>query len=212
MIITAISDTHEQHWNYDLKIPKSDVLIHSGDMTMGGAVRAVASFINWFKDQPATHKVLIAGNHDFCFQGSERDLVVSIAKDSGVIYLEDQAVEINGVKFWGSPWQPWHNDWAFNLQRGKQISRKWKLIPDDTNVLITHGPPMGILDRTKRDTLVGCEDLGIRIRQLKKLKAHIFGHIHESYGTLISHNVRYVNACSSDLRYHLINEPITFEV
>jgi len=91
-------------------------------------------------------------------------------------------VEIEGVRFWGSPWQPWFFDWAFNLERGEEIRAKWELIPDDTEVLITHGPPQGHGDMTSRGEGAGCADLLARIRQVKP-RYHLFGHIHEGYGT-----------------------------
>jgi len=90
-------------------------------------------------------------------------------------------VIIEGVKFYGSPWQPRFFDWAFNLDRGEEIKKKWDLIPMDTDVLITHGPPYGILDLTHEGEKVGCEELMKAVLRVQP-KIHIFGHIHEAYG------------------------------
>jgi Icc-related predicted phosphoesterase len=138
-------------------------------------------------------KVLVAGNHDFAY---EREAVaVEALIPAGITYLRDTGVVIDGVRFWGSPWQPWFFDWAFNLHRGAEIAAKWALIPDDVQVLITHGPPHGILDvvARPRGKHVGCEALRDRITALPALRLHAFGHhIHEAYGESLLEEVRYV--------------------
>jgi len=98
-------------------------------------------------------------------------------------YLENSGVEIDGVKFWGSPWQPEFFNWAFNLPRGRRLAEIWALIPDDTEVLITHTPPYGILDRVDSGEHVGCEDLRRALQRVKP-KVHVFGHIHEDRGVV----------------------------
>ena len=132
----------------------------------------------------------------------------------GVTYLRDSAVTIEGIKLWGSPWQPWFFDWAFNLQRGPEIARKWDLIPDDTQVLVTHGPPQGVLDETSRKPpqSVGCEALSERIAALPLLKLHVFGHIHEAYGTRVRDGCTFVNASICDVRYSPVNSPVTLDL
>lgn len=107
---------------------------------------------------------------------------------------------MEGIKFYGSPWQPWYYDWAFNEQRGEKIKAKWDLIPEDTDVLITHGPPMGILDKTLESGHVGCEELVKAVHRIKP-KLHIFGHIHEDHGELRLHGTHFVNAASCNLKY-----------
>src|SRR5271166_4785835 len=155
MKIVAISDTHEQH--AQVVVPEGDILIHSGDFTNLGKIPAVASFAKWMGSQPHKHKILIAGNHELTLQSPYRNIVTNLFKENGIIYLEDSGVEINGLFFYGAPWTPFFNDWAFNLpRRGMELMAKWDMIPDNTNVLITHGPPKGILDDTINDGSQGC--------------------------------------------------------
>lgn len=147
MRLVAISDTHEQHTQ--IVLPEGDVLIHAGDITFRGEFPAIASFANWLKQQPHQHKVVIAGNHELTFETSARDIMVNLIREAGATYLQDSGCEIDGMLFWGSPWTPCYFNWAFNLNRGEEIDRKWQLIPEKTNVLITHAPPYGILDSVK---------------------------------------------------------------
>jgi Icc-related predicted phosphoesterase len=108
-------------------------------------------------------------------------------------YLQDEAAEIAGLKFWGSPWQPWFHDWAFNLPRGERLAEKWAMVPEDTEILVTHGPPFGIGDHNGWEGHVGCDDLRKRVAQLQNLKLHIFGHIHESPGVFEESGVVFAN-------------------
>ena len=215
MRIVAISDTHERHGN--LVLPEGDVLVHAGDLTGNGNMTALVRVAEWIQQQPFRHRVCIAGNHDWCFERAyERRLARRVLSDHGITYLEDEAATIDGVKFYGSPWQPRFYDWAFNLPRGSEKLRiKWAAIPDDTQVLVTHGPPKGIGDSVPRGELTGCEHLLARVGQLEGLKAHIFGHIHEGYGTYrfaARPEVSFVNAsiCTGD--YKPTNKPIVVDV
>ena len=154
----------------------------------------------------------MAGNHDWLFE--RRPTVAEGLIPSGVTYLRDAGVSIHGINFWGSPWQPWFNDWAFNLQRGAEIAAKWALIPDDVHVLITHGPPYGILDEVvmppgKHD---GCEALRERLGALPALRLHVFGHIHEAYGTFSDDGLQFVNASICDLQYAPVNAPVMVDL
>jgi Icc-related predicted phosphoesterase len=223
MRIIAISDTHAKH--HEVELPPyqpGDILVHAGDITRRGEIATVQNFSHWLKDLPYEHKLVIAGNHDFCFQDERAHQVMDMLEQiGGAHYLQDECVILNGIEFYGSPWQPWFHNWAFNLQRGSDIARKWELIPDSTNVLITHGPAAGntggliphVFHRATGENLyeeeVGCEDLFHRIKELSNLKYHICGHIHECYGihthpdlTCIS-----VNASALDLRYECVNKP-----
>lgn len=211
MRTVIISDTHNLH-NYIKDIPDGDVLIHAGDSTMGGSPDELSKFVAWIGQQPHRNKLIIAGNHDFGFNNNHREDIEKFVQENGVSYLRDSGIEINGIRFWGSPWTPFFHDWAFNLARGEEIARKWNLIPDDINVLITHGPPHGILDMTKRGIPAGCEMLIERIAQLKQLKYHIFGHIHEGYGMVEKMGVRFVNASTCTARYAPTNKPIVIEM
>ena len=199
MRIALISDTHGQHDG--LLLPEADILIHSGDFSQRGRLQEVKDFLQWFGRQPHQHKVLIAGNHDFLVE-KEPDLFHSLIPE-GVTYLNDSGLEIEGFKIWGSPIQPWFYDWAFNRQRGAEIRKHWDMIPEGTDILITHGPPLGVLDKTQAGDVVGCADLMARI-DIVQPKLHVFGHIHEAHGQLQRGVTNFVNASVLNLRYMLV--------
>ena len=196
MRLVLISDTHGLH--DQVEVPGGDVLVHAGDLTSRGELHEIEAFDAFLARQPHRHKIVIAGNHDF---GFERRPAEAQALLRHCVYLEDEAVTVGGVRFWGSPWQPWFYDWAFNLRRGAEIRAKWERIPDDTEVLVTHGPPLGHGDVNVRGDAVGCADLLERIRQVRP-HYHLFGHIHEAFGTTSDGNTTYVNASSCDFRRH----------
>jgi Icc-related predicted phosphoesterase len=165
----------------------------------------------WLGALPHRHKIVIAGNHDWAFQ--ETPVLAREALTSAV-YLEDSGIEIEGARFWGSPWTPTFMAWAFMLERGKPLYDKWALIPDNTDVLITHGPPKTIGDEASmmfKCQNVGCVDLLHRIERLQ-LKAHIFGHIHEGYGEYTLGCTRLVNASTCTPRYVPTNPPIVLDI
>ncbi len=206
MRIVAISDTHGLH--DQLEVPAGDVLVHAGDSTGRGGLAEIRDFDAFLGRLPHRHKVVIAGNHDF---GFERQPAAARALIRHAVYLQDEAFTIDGVRFWGSPWQPWFYDWAFNLERGAEIRAKWDLIPEDTDVLITHGPPLGHGDRNTRGEEVGCADLLARIREVGP-RYHVFGHIHEAYGTTVEGATTYVNASVCDFRYRPVNPPVVLDL
>ncbi len=209
MKIVCISDTHNQLDR--IIIPDCDLLLIAGDVTMYGTEKEIIKF-NYDLlplKQRIKNIIFIAGNHDFLFQKNNK-LARSLITNA--IYLEDESVTIDGIKIYGSPWQPWFFSWAFNLQRGREIKEKWNLIPDDTEILITHGPPFDILDKLYTGELVGCEELRIKVNQLSKLKLHVFGHIHCAYGDKIINGVTFINASSCTEKYKPINPPIELEI
>lgn len=208
MKIVAISDTHTMHRGID--IPDGDVLIHAGDITGRGSFHQIIDFCTWLEQLPHKHKIVIAGNHDWCFVNKGREMSAGAISESAT-YLEDSEIVIDGIKFYGSPWQPEFCDWAFNLPRGKALAEKWRMIPDDTDVLITHGPPQHILDYCP-DGNVGCADLRVRVLRMPNLKYHIFGHIHESYGTEVRGQTTFVNASVCTGAYKPINPPIVIDI
>jgi Icc-related predicted phosphoesterase len=198
----------------ELVLPKGDILIHAGDFTGRGKPHEVEDFFGWLKRQAKEfkHIVFIAGNHDMSFE-YKSTWTVNMLKSlpSNVHYLEDSSVTIDGIKFYGSPWQPEFFNWAFNLRRGRELEEKWSMIPYDTDVLITHGPPMNILDYTQKDMWnVGCLDLYNKVLNIKP-KLHVFGHIHEGYGIKEHEGITFVNASSATLRYEMKNKPIEIE-
>jgi Icc-related predicted phosphoesterase len=206
MKLIAIADTHGLHRS--LEIPDGDVLIHAGDLTRHGSLDDVLEFNEFLGTLPYPHKIVIAGNHDLCFENHRKACEELL---TNCTYLQDQEVIIDGVKFYGSPWQPWFYDWAFNLERGPEIRAKWDLIPEDTDVLITHGPPHGIGDLTTRGDKTGCQDLLEVIKEIKP-KLHIFGHIHEGYGVSSNGTSTFINASTCDQLYQPVNPPIEHEL
>ena len=213
--IVCISDTH--NCNEQISIRGGDVLIHSGDATVQGTGQEVIEFLYWFSKLPHDHKVLIAGNHDWLFQTDNR-YARSLASDSRITYLQDSTVEILGLKIYGSPWQPRFYDWAFNLNRGAELAEKWSEIPDDTDILVTHGPPKGILDQVETRfgaSNEGCEELRTRVEGVAakgRLKLHVFGHIHSGYGVHEEFGVKFVNASICDEEYRPTQPPIVIDL
>ena len=206
--ICFISDTHNQHKR--LQLPDTDILIHAGDVSGRGHEFEVMEFMEWYEAQPHPHKILIAGNHDFL---AERNPKVWDGLIPGnVIYLRNEACEVLGLKIWGSPITPWFYDWAFNRRRGADIRRYWEKIPEDTDILVTHGPPKGFGEKVNRGgEHVGCEDL-LEFVEMIRPKYHVFGHIHEGYGRDSNGDTVFVNASVLDVGYNLVNDPVVVEI
>lgn len=210
MKIVSFSDTHGKHAK--LQYPEGDVIIFAGDICKRGALEEVIDFAKFMQNLPHEYKIVIAGNHDFVLEDeSEKSEAEKVLCDHGLIYLNDTGIQIKDFKFWGSPIQPEFFNWAFNRRRGFEIRQHWDLIPQDTDILITHGPPFGILDRVKGGQHVGCDDLLKKVEKIKP-KVHIFGHIHEDYGQSEKNGTLYINACSLNLKYEVVNPPITTEI
>lgn len=207
MDIVLISDTHGLHEK--LTLPEGDMLIHAGDFTRLGGVEEVGLFNEWLLTLPFKYKIVIAGNHEKSFE-NQSSLARSIL--TSCIYLENSGVEIEGIKFWGSPVTPKFFNWAFNKERGQEIKFYWDIIPEDIDVLITHGPPYEILDFTFAEVHAGCEELRKKIFDLPNLKLNVFGHIHEGYGTCKINNVTFINASSLNRHYSTINKALTFSI
>ena len=203
MRLVLISDTHNQQ--HILHLPEGDALIHAGDFTMRGTEAEVRAFGAWLGTRPHPHKIVVAGNHDFLFEREPR--VARSLLPAEVHYLFESEVTLDGLRFWGAPWQPWFLDWAFNLRRGEEIAAKWSLIPPGVDVLITHGPPMGTADRTVNGDDVGCADLALAMARVKP-RLSVFGHIHEGYGVYGDK----VNAAICDERYRPVNKPVVVDL
>jgi Icc-related predicted phosphoesterase len=208
MKIVAISDTHGKHQN--LVLPKADMLIHAGDVSSRGKETEVIEFLKWFSETDFTYKIFIAGNHDFYFERFGDEMINQLIP-ANVIYLNDNGIEIEGIKIWGSPISPWFYDWAFNRHRGNDIKKHWDKIPQNVDILITHGPVFGILDKTIRNENVGCKDLLEKIEILNP-KFHICGHIHEAYGQVKYRETEFINVSVLDENYILKNKPIVLEI
>lgn len=207
--ITFISDTHNQH--SQIKIPKSDILIHAGDATGRGTLPEIVSFLNWFEQQPAIHKIYVAGNHDFLFEKDPYLAKAILAEHSSIIYLQDTSIQIMGLEIYGSPHQPRYHNWAFN-KSDFELKNLWAKIPDKVDILVTHGPPLDILDKIDLGDKVGCKWLKQTVLERVKPKVHHFGHIHESYGTLQIDNTIFINSSICNLMYRPDNKPITIDL
>ena len=184
MKIWHISDTHTYHGL--LTVPEGiDMVIHSGDATNPrdpyASEQEMLNFISWFGSLPIKHKVFVAGNHDLCI---ERNLITKIDfMKNGIVYLENDYTEVEGLKIWGSPFTPsFGQGWAFNKKRSA-LHDVWKQIPDDTDIVVVHGPPKGILDLAyhQLNCLEFCGDEALRKRMyLLNPKLCLFGHIHNN--------------------------------
>lgn len=214
MKIVCLSDTH--NCNGQIAVPDGDILIHAGDATITGTSAEIILFNEWFANLPHKYKIFVAGNHDWLFE-TDNNFARKLLDDS-IIYLQDSFTKIENLKIYGSPWQPRFFDWAFNLNRGAELAEKWNLIPDEVDILITHGPPHGILDEVPRKYFIentGCEELRKRIEEiagLKKLKLHVFGHIHGGYGRAENFGVKFINASNCDESYAPTQPPIVIEI
>jgi len=225
MRLVLVADTHD----FTVPVPDGDVLLHAGDLTMWGTEERTRAALAWLSSLRHPHKLLVAGNHDFffddrapsTFRGVDLARTVTIEQMlldfHNLTYLEDSGCVIDGIRFWGSPWQPRFDDWAFNLQRGPDIAQKWRLIPAVTNVLITHGPPANVLDSVPRVGAMGCVDLANEIHErLTDLRLHVFGHIHEGYGrapdTHVGGEHEAINASVCTRAYAPTNAPIIVDL
>jgi len=210
MKIVIISDTHNKHKRLGI-LPEADVIIHCGDVSSMGYEHEIRGFLNWYSNLTQyCHKIFIAGNHDWIFEKNNvlgRELV-----PNNVIYLEDEEVVIDGVKFYGTPVQKHFCNWAFNRDEA-EMAQYWKKIPDDTDVLITHSPPYSILDLVPRQGKChGSPSLYKEVVERIKPKVSLFGHIHEGYGIKVIDNIIFINASNLDGDYMCVNPPILIEI
>jgi Icc-related predicted phosphoesterase len=228
MRLVLISDTHNLH--ECLSLPDGDVLVHAGDLTTRGSVPELMAATEWLNAQIGkfAHVVCIGGNHDFCLQHFMNEGAEDLMRHEifqRVIYLRDSSVTLYGVKFYGTPWCPKHadNEWAWDVKRGPEMREKWALIPKDTDVLITHTPPYGVLDYCWQHRL-GCEDLADRVTEIHP-QVHVFGHIHNAYGTRLGafderfNQTQFFNATSTKIvdtlagpAYQMGNAPLIVDL
>lgn len=227
MKLTVISDTHTKHKEITHLLNKEDVFIHAGDAsnTRDPAINQheMFDFLEWYQGLDANHKIYVPGNHDTSVEAGLID-----SKDfPDIHFLINRSIVIDGVKFYGSPYTPsFGTGWAWNMERSR-ITYVWNAIPDDTDVLITHGPPKGILDLTtdkddpKRLVNCGCKSLLNKVLDTPRIQAHIFGHVHDqeeatNNGIRTLNSVsspKFVNASCMRLRTNeIVNGPIRFGV
>jgi Icc-related predicted phosphoesterase len=207
MKLVMIADTHTFHELCTL--PDGDVLIHAGDMALAGSIQEVQRCLDWLNKQPHKHIIAIAGNHDWAFQRFKGALQLG-----RIIYLENSGISIEGKNFYGSPVSPSFCNWAFNADRGPAIKKYWDVIPDNLDVLITHGPPQGIADfqhPTFGSFNLGCADLMNQV-EISKPKIHVFGHIHGGYGQKEYKGIKFYNASQVNEAYKIANKPWEVEI
>lgn len=203
-----ISDTHNKHKR--LIIPECDFLIHSGDISSMGYEHEVIGFLSWFNKQKARYKIFIAGNHDWIFE-KNRLLAKSLIPE-GVIYLEDESIELEGLKFYGSPVQLEFCNWAFNRTE-ESLARYWSNIPSDTDILITHSPAFGILDEVNHNGIhLGSPSLYNEITNRICPIISSVGHIHSGHGAKTVNDTLFINASSLDERYMVAYDPVIVDI
>lgn len=208
MKIIAVSDMHGRLPT----IPECDLLLIAGDICSHGSTHSQLFWLRkefriWLDQVPAKEIVAVAGNHDWVFQ-----------KQPGQIpkfrwhYLLDRSIELNGLVIHGSPWQPIFYDWAFNLSE-EELAEKFALIPDNADIVVTHGPPLGFRDETPSGLHVGSSALRRRIDQVQPA-LHVFGHIHHSHGTVKTHDssTLFANVSVVDEDYAMVHNPTGFQL
>jgi len=211
MKITFISDTHSMLQNKEYRerltsrLGGGPIIVHSGDMSSRGTALEILTFLEWYSSLPYDHKILVAGNHDYLFEKDPAAADDMLKAYPDITYLNDSEATVMGVRFWGSPITPYFNNWAFN-RHSKEIGQHWDLIPEGIDVLVTHGPPAGILDTVKGSwDELGCPSLRGAVSRVKP-KIHAFGHIHEGRGMRIVDDVLYINAAVLNGEYRPYNQ------
>jgi Icc-related predicted phosphoesterase len=225
--LVLMSDTHGKH--RQVKLPAGDCLIHGGDLTKAGETETIKDLSAYFKESAFPQVICIAGNHDITLhpsfyhehghrfrQARAKPLDVQASRDAleHCTYLEDSACTLNsgGSVVYGSPWTPEYYNWAFNLPRGKAIRSVWSRIPEPTDVLITHGPPLGRGDYTMHTEYTGCFDLLQEVQTRIQPRLHIFGHIHEGHGVSFDGHTLFVNAANLNSMYQTANRCVVIDL
>lgn len=207
MKIVIVSDTHGKH--ADLGTLEGDVLIHCGDFSFGGReeARTIEALDAWFSRARFGHILCTGGNHDFHAETAEAN---GRPVFRHATYLADRAIVIDGVKFYGAPWIPELSNWA-HYRTDVALRAAWARIPNDTDVLITHTPPLGVLDRNSRGKACGCAALRRAVDTVRP-RVHCFGHVHASAGTLKTKDTTYVNASVVNRQYEISRAAVEIEI
>ena len=212
MKVVCISDTHCMHRKIK-EIPEADVLIHAGDIVNTTEIHAYRDFADWLNEQPVQHKVIIPGNHDILFETHEDDARGFLSAATNTHILLKQSCMIDGYEFWGAPHTPYFCDWAFNEERG-DLHEIWDEIPEDVDVVVTHGPMHKYGDTVPTIsgfTHEGCWELKDALESIQP-KLHVCGHIHEGYGIHYTPFGVSINASTCTGQYKPTNSPIVFEI
>jgi len=225
--ISILSDTHTKHGLISPSdLPGGDLLVFAGDlMNSGYNVNDIKDFCHWFNSlKQYETKIFIAGNHDRMFEDHPKKALEIVNSYKDIDYLQDEEMCLyfdgpNGdfsndnVHIYGSPWQPAFHNWAFNLPKNSyELESKWALIPNNTNILVTHGPSYGMLDTVLGcpDDNLGCNLLSDKIKQVKP-QIHICGHIHSGRGYKSHEGTHYFNASVLDEKYRYTQKPFHIE-
>lgn len=216
----VISDTHNRS-DIQTHIPSGDVLLHCGDLTLRSFKKEYIEFNKWIGSLPHPYKIVIAGNHDrtleirplnsFFATIGAADKKELLDEFTNFTYIEDESINVHGYTIYGSPWTPVHLG-GFQKQRGASIHAYWKKIPTNTDILLTHGPPAGIGDLTRRGDNAGCVNLLHEIQTRVKPLYHGFGHIHEGNGVYTDGATTFINAALCDLSYKAKQPAYVFDL
>lgn len=202
--IVCVSDTHGRQGM--LRVPDGDILLIAGDLTVFGKNSEYRRFNDWLEELPHKHKIVIAGNHDKALYYKPKESAQRCL--SNATYLLDSEVTVEGIRIYGAPWTPTFGGWYFMLDRGPAIKRKWDLIPEGIDILVTHGPPVGYLDWGHYSGMhMGCEELRAAVERVKP-KIHVFGHNHGDYGEARNEHTLFVNASVCTEEYLPTNDPV----
>ena len=234
--IVCMSDTHG-HLS-EIAVPQGDILVHGGDVTSTGETAAIQELTDYVREKAFPHTICIAGNHDLTLHESfyqknwkrfhstplnssdGRKALETLMEETAAatsdtapkfVYLEDKSCNVP-ISIYGSPWTPEFYNWAFNVPRGQPSWDTWAKIPDDTDVLVTHGPPLGRGDLCTHVGRAGCYDLLYHVQQRVKPRLHIFGHIHEGYGASFDGTTLFVNASNLNFCYEHVHPCIVIDL
>jgi len=206
--MTSIVLFSDMHGQYSKKLTQwfmdnpADILLFAGDLQMNSYDDGT-KFLEWLNSLPYTHKICIFGNHDSNWE----DVMQQVIKYDNLTFLNHDSITVNGIKIFGSPYSLPFREWWF-MKTEQELRELYRQIPDDVNILITHGSAFGILDEAVDGRSTGSISLAKRITELKKLKYHISGHIHENFGKLKVGRVTHINASILDERYRVVNDPV----
>ncbi|KAH7827976.1 putative metallophosphoesterase domain-containing protein 1 [Monocercomonoides exilis] len=221
----CISDTHGYHYDIPGGIPSGDVLLFAGDFSCNSLKEEIDSFCNFLDLLPFKYKIVISGNHDIVFDVdfynqfwkefkhpsklSTSDEILELKRHC--TYLHDQGCSVEGINIYGSPYQVWFCQWAFGLERGSECRKKWESIPLGTDILITHGAPMGRMDISRDKRHNGDADLLEIVREKIKPKIHVFGHFHDNNGVSYDGQTVFINASILTDKYNPKYSAIVFD-
>lgn len=232
MKLICISDTHGRHSELGV-LPDGDVLIHCGDFSSHGTPNETHRFLDWFEAQPHQYKILIAGNHD-CLMDDQHEMnsVISLTSNSESVdinvarsrirqgvkfkYLQEESIEIEGVRFYGAPYvaeSMGTTPWAFGACNDLHADLIWSRVPNNIDILITHGPPYGILDKERlshghKPKHIGCDVLLMHVKGRIKPRYHLFGHCHGQQGVHVTDSTTFMNVTSHGAHNMPLLDPV----